>query len=174
MRKSFEVQLALGAVPIENVKIPTKSRDELPPTLAALQWIFITPELNREVFALLEEEILAPKKSTGRPGMDLWHILVLGVVRLSLNCNYDRLHYVANYDSLVRQMLGQPAFDMTLEFSLTSLKENIPLLTEERLAQINAIVVHHGRQALQKKTTRSTKSRSIATSLRQTFTSQPT
>jgi hypothetical protein len=83
--------------------------------------------------------------------MDLWQILVLGVVRLTLDCNYDRLHHTANFDSLVRQLLGQPAFDMTLEFSLTSLKENLPLLTEDHLAQINAIVARHGRQVLQKK-----------------------
>jgi len=50
MRKSFEVQLALGAIPIEKIAIPTKTRDELPPTLAALQWIFTTPEVNKEVF----------------------------------------------------------------------------------------------------------------------------
>ena len=80
-----------------------------------------------------------------------WQILVLGGVRLSFDCNYDRLHYVANYDSLVRQLLGQPAFDMTLYFSLTDLKKNLPLLTEERLAQINAIIARYGRQTLQKK-----------------------
>jgi len=115
VRKLFDVQLALGAIPIEKVEIPIKTRDELPPILAALQWIFTTPEVNREVFSVLESIQPADKKSTGRPGMDLWQILVLGVVRLGLDCNYDRLHYVANYDSLVRQLLGQPAFDMTLE-----------------------------------------------------------
>jgi IS5 family transposase len=151
VRKLFDVQLALGAVPIEKVELPTKTRDELPPTLAALQWIFITPEVNREVFAVLESIQSADKKSTGRPGMDLWQILVLGVVRLTLDCNNDRLHHTANFDSLVRQLPGQPAFDMTLEFSLTSLKENLPLLTEDHLAQINAIVARHGRQVLQKK-----------------------
>jgi len=26
----------------------------------------------------------------GRPGLDLWHILVLGIVRLALDCDYDR------------------------------------------------------------------------------------
>ena len=52
MRKSFDVQLALGAVPIEQVEIPTKTRDELPPTLAALQWIFTTPEVTKKVFEL--------------------------------------------------------------------------------------------------------------------------
>lgn len=151
MRKSFEVQLALGAVSIENVKIPTKSRDELPPTLAALQWIFITPELNNEVFALLEKEIIAPQKATGRPGMDLWHILVLGVVRMTLDVNYDRLHYVANFDSLTRQLLGQPAFDMTHEYALSTIKDNIPLLSEELLEKINDIVVRHGRSMIKKK-----------------------
>ena len=127
MRKSFEVQLALGAIPIEKVEIPTKTRDELPPTLAALQWIFTTAEVNKEVFELLEKEIVSSKKATGRPGMDLWQILVLGVIRMTLDVNYDRLHYIANYDSLSRQLLGQPAFDMTLEFKLSTIKENIPL-----------------------------------------------
>src|SRR3954467_9963202 len=40
MRKRFEVQLALGKTPIEKVVLPLKSRDELPPILAGLQWIF--------------------------------------------------------------------------------------------------------------------------------------
>lgn len=94
MRKSFGVQLSLGAVPIEKVEIPTKSRDEMPPVLAALQWIFVTPEVSQEVFGVLEKSIAASSKSTGRPGMDLWHILVLGVIRMTLDANYDRLHYV--------------------------------------------------------------------------------
>lgn len=151
MRKSFEVQLALGAVPIEKVEIPTKTRDELPPTLAALQWIFTTPEVNKEVFELLEKEITSNRKATGRPGMDLWQILVLGVVRMTLDVNYDRLHYVANYDSLTRQLLGQPAFDMDLEFKLSTIKENIPLLSEDLLAKINAVVARHGHNAIKKK-----------------------
>jgi len=46
MRKRFEAQLKLGQTPIELVSIPLKSRDELPPTLAGLQWIFSTPEIN--------------------------------------------------------------------------------------------------------------------------------
>ena len=151
MRKSFEVQLALGAIPIEKVEIPTKTRDELPPTLAALQWIFTTAEVNKEVFELLEKEIVSSKKATGRPGMDLWQILVLGVIRMTLDVNYDRLHYIANYDSLSRQLLGQPAFDMTLEFKLSTIKENIPLLSEELLTQINAVIASHGHKLIKKK-----------------------
>ena len=151
MRKLFEVQLALGAIPIEKVEIPTKTRDELPPTLAALQWIFTTPEVNKEVFALLEKEIISDRKATGRPGMDLWQILVLGVVRMTLDTNYDRLHHIANYDSLTRQLLGQPAFDMALKFNLSTIKENVALLSEDLLAKINAVVARHGHEIIKKK-----------------------
>jgi hypothetical protein len=106
MRRRFDVQLALGQTPIERVQIPVKSRDELPPILAGLQWIFQTPEINEQVFALLESKVVAGKKATGRPGLDLWQILVLGVVRLGLDCDYDRLEDLANHHTLLRQMLG--------------------------------------------------------------------
>lgn len=66
--------------------------DLLPPILQGLQWIFKMPELNESVFELLESQVLSAKDAhTGRPGMDLWHILVLGVVLLGLNCDYGRL-----------------------------------------------------------------------------------
>src|SRR5258708_2453237 len=66
MRKRFEVQLTLGKTPIEKVLLPLKSRDELPPILAGLKWIFLTPEINAQVFTLLEEKLVAGKKATGR------------------------------------------------------------------------------------------------------------
>jgi len=109
MRRRFEVQLALGKTPIERVSIPLKSRDELPPILAALQWIFQTPEINEQIFPLLEARVLAGKRATGRPGLDLWHILVLGVVRLGLDADWDRLEDLANHHTLLRQMLGVAA-----------------------------------------------------------------
>ena len=36
MRKRFEIQLELGAKPIEEIEIPARSRDELPPVMRAL------------------------------------------------------------------------------------------------------------------------------------------
>lgn len=68
MRKNFEQQLSVGIIPIASVKIPNYKRDELPPTLIALQHIFVTPELNQEVFRIMEESILKDKKKTGRTG----------------------------------------------------------------------------------------------------------
>ena len=153
MRRRFEVQLALGKTPIERVTIPLKSRDELPPILAALQWIFQTPEINEQIFAVLEERVLAGKKATGRPGLDLWHILVLGVVRLGLDCDYDRLEDMANHHTLLRQILGLNPVRQPEEkpFHYKTLSENVCLVDEELLAQINAIVVEAGRSVFKKK-----------------------
>ena len=72
MRKRFELQYELGATPIEKVKIPSRSRDELPPVLRALQHIYTTDELNKAVFDLLESRIIGDANNRmGRPGMKL-------------------------------------------------------------------------------------------------------
>ena len=47
--------------------------------------------------------------------MDLWQILVLGVVRLGLDCDYDRLEDMANHHSLVREMMDLSALSMAEE-----------------------------------------------------------
>ena len=153
MRRRFDVQLSLGQTPIERITIPLKSRDELPPILAALQWIFQTPEINEEIFALLEDRLLAGKKATGRPGLDLWHILVLGVVRLGLDCNYDRLEDMANHHTLLRQILGLSPVRTPEEkpFHYKTLSENVGLVDESLLAQVNAIVAQAGRSVFKKK-----------------------
>ena len=151
MRKRFEAQLNLGQTPIELVSIPLKSRDELPPTLAGLQWIFSTPEINEQVFELLEQKVIGNKKHTGRPGMDLWQILVLGVCRMSLDCDYDRLEDMANHHSLVRQIMGLPVVACDGEsFHHKTLSENVCHVDEQLLGQINEIVVLHGRKELKK------------------------
>ena len=79
MRKKIEQQRRFGVIPISEVKLPLKSRDELPPILMALQHIYTTPELKAEVFQIVEEKVMGGKKKTGRYGMELRHILVLSV-----------------------------------------------------------------------------------------------
>lgn len=154
MRQRFEQQLNLGTLPISEIKIPTKSRDEMPPTVRALQHIFLTPELNEKVFSLLEEAICADKKKTGRKGMDLWHILVLAVVRHATGTNWDRLHMMANYDGFVRQIMGVHATKFgaeEIEFEYQNILDNVSLIDEDLLYQINTVVVEAGHQLLKKK-----------------------
>src|ERR1039457_771691 len=137
MRQRFEQQITLGTIAIADVEIPLNSRDELPPTLAALQYIFITPELNNKVFTLLEEKICAKKKKTGRTGMDLWHILVLAVVRHATNTNWDKLEHWSNFDELLRKVLGvhNPRFsqDERISFKSQSIIDNVSLIDEKLL-----------------------------------------
>lgn len=152
MRRRFEVQLRLGQTPIEKVIIPLHSRDELPPILAGLQWIFMTLEVNTQVFELLESK-LGKKLPTGRPGMALWQILVFGIVRLGLDLNYDRLADLGNYHYLLRQILGVSPILAADEppFNYKTLSQNASLVDEELLAAINAIVVQAGRPVFKKK-----------------------
>ncbi len=86
-------QMQIGQVDISKIQISSKSRDDIPKLLKGLQFIYSTPSVRKEIFELLEAQI-APEvdKNNGRPGMELWKILVMGVLRLSLNCDYDRLH----------------------------------------------------------------------------------
>ncbi len=154
MRQRFEQQLSLGHVPISEIKIPTKSRDEMPPTVRALQFIFITESLNEKVFKLLEDKICKGKKKTGRKGMDLWHILVLAVVRHATGTNWDRLHLMANMDMLVRAIMGvsKTSFNEDeFEFEYQTIIDNVSLIDEDLLYAINAIVVEAGQQLLKKK-----------------------
>lgn len=154
MRHHFQAQPDLQITPIEKIRLPLKSRDELPPLLAGLQWIWMHPTLQAEIFALLEAKILAGKKATGRPGMDLWQILVLGVVRLGLDADWDRMEHIANYDMLVRQMLGLPATpwnDESKMFGHQTLRDNVALLDDELLQQINARIAAAGREVFAKK-----------------------
>ena len=154
MRKRFEQQLELGGVPISEVKLPVRSRDELPPVMAGLQQIFVTPELNARVFAMLEEKTCGGKKRTGRPGMDLWEILVLGVARMALDCDYDRLHHLANYDRLMRGIMGVEVSGFGAEkktYKYQTIRDNVALLDAELIEGINAVVVEAGHRIVKKK-----------------------
>ncbi|MBA4147880.1 MAG: ISNCY family transposase [Verrucomicrobia bacterium] len=154
MRHHFQHQPDLQITPIEKIRLPLKSRDELPPILAGLQWVWMHPTLKAEIFALLEAKLLAGKKATGRTGMDLWQILVLGVVRLGLDADWDRMEHIANYDMLVRQMLGLPATpwnDESKMFGHQTLRDNVALLDDVLLQQINARITAAGREVFAKK-----------------------
>ena len=79
MREVHRSQFQLGQVAIEKVWINPKSRDDIPAVLKGLQHIWCDEALRARLFVLLNEHILPEADRTvGRPGMDLWQILVLG------------------------------------------------------------------------------------------------
>ena len=170
MRKRFEQQLRLGVTPIEQIKVGN-GRDAQVAVLQALQWMFITPEVNEEIFSLLESKLCPKQKALGRTGMDMWTVLVFGVMRLTRKQSYDDLRYSANNDLLMREMVGIGRMENDPQFSLTSIKENLSLLSEDLLMEINSIVMKHGGGLVQKKTSKSS-SRRTATSAKPMFISR--
>ncbi len=149
MRKNLEPQLRLGEVDISQIEFDPRSRHEIPQLLKGLQYIYITPELREQVFALLEQHICRSK--IGRRGMDLWKILVMGAVRLSGNMDYDQLHDQINHHCQVRQMLGITEWNQKPYFPMQTVKDNAVLLTPELLNEINTLVVAAGHKLIKKK-----------------------
>lgn len=156
MRTKFERNPDLFSVPIESARFHKNCRDEAPKLLKGLQTIFMEEELNSKIFSLLSDRI-NPKQEilikSGRKGMGLWEILVLGVMRQGLNANYDRIHYLSNADSVMRTVMGIETESRLnkKKYGLTTIKDNLALLDEQTIAEINDMVVSYGHRLLKKK-----------------------
>src|SRR5664280_1720704 len=151
MRVAQNEQMTIGEVDISKINFNYKSRDDIPKILKGLQFIYTNMALRTAIFQLLESQV-APmvSKTTGRPGMTLWTILVCGVIRLDLNIDYDRLHELVNEHRTLREMLGHGAFD-DVSYHFQTLKDNVSLLTPELLDKINELIVHAGHGVVKKK-----------------------
>lgn len=159
MRKVIEPQMQIGEQDIGAIWLDPKSRDDIPQILRGLQHIYTTPEVRERVFAILEgvrpirdseEENALVAPDAGRPGMSQWKILVLGVLRLALNADYDRIRELANEHSTIRQFLGHSDWDDTYRYPMQTLRDNLRLFTPELLDRINQEVVRAGHKALKK------------------------
>ncbi len=145
MRNVIVEQMTLGEADIGNIQFDPMSRDEIPKLLKGLQHIYLTDELRNNIFRILKD--LTPKDvdpNNGRTGMDYWKILVLGILRLGCNWDYDKLKEIADQHCTVRQMMGHSIFDENKYYPLQTIRDNIALLTPEVLERINREVVKHG------------------------------
>jgi hypothetical protein len=152
MRKVIHQQLNLGETGIPEIEIDLKSRDDIPQVLLGLQYIYERSKLREKVFTVLEK-ILPEKinKENGRPGMELWRIFVLGVLRVNLNWDYDRLCEMANQHMNIRKMLGHGGFDDDFMYTRRTIINNVSLFTPEVLDEINQIVVKAGHGLVKKR-----------------------
>ena len=144
MRKVIELQMQFWKKDIANIEFDLQSRDEIPKLLMGLQYIYHTAPIREKVFKVLKQ--IVPKKNheTGRPGMDLWKILVLGTLRLNCNWDYDKVQEMANNHHKLRQMLGHSETDFDSNYALQTIRDNIALLTPPILDEINQVVVKAG------------------------------
>jgi len=153
MRKCFEPQLILGCTPIEEVKVPVKTKNHLAALIAALQYIYVNPEWNAKIFQLLSGKLVKGNNKMGRSGMSLWEVFVLAQVRLCMNISYDELHHISNYDTLVRGVMGVLPTDYSLgmQYQYQNIYDNVTLLDDELLTQINEVIVEVGHEVFKKK-----------------------
>jgi transposase, IS5 family len=151
MRIVKNEQMELGEIAIEDIKIDAKSRDDIPQILRGLQYLYVNREIRDKIFSTLEKLIPSEiDKKNGRPGMHLWRIFVLGMVRLNLNCDYDRLQELANNHKTLREILGHgECFEYY--YDLQTIKDNIRLFSPKVLDEINQIVVEAGHKLVKKK-----------------------
>lgn len=158
MRNVINPQMLLDGVDIGAIYLDPRSRDDIPQILRGLQYIYTEPALRERVFAILREVIPDRAKGAGkanadagRPGMEQWRILVLGVLRLGLNADFDRIHELANQHGTLRQMLGHGDWTDTTVYKVQTLKDNLHLFTPELLDRINQEVVNAGHVLVKKK-----------------------
>ena len=150
MRKVINLQMEFWKKDIANIEFDLQSRDEIPKLLMGLQHIYRTTAIREKVFNVLKQ--IVPKKNheTGRPGMDLWKILVLGTLRLNCNWDFDKVHEMANNHNKLRQMLGHGKMDFDAAYALQTIKDNVSLFTPQILDEINQIIVQAGHDLMPK------------------------
>ena len=151
MRKVIDLQMEFWKKDIANIEFDLNSRDEIPKLLMGLQHIYRTPQIRNKVFKVLKQIVPRKCHENGRPGMDLWKILILGTVRLNCNFDYDKVHDMANNHDKIRRMLGHREKDFYSTYALQTIKDNVSLLTPEILDEINQIVVQAGHSLVMNK-----------------------
>ena len=140
MRTVIELRRPLGSIPIEDIKPDAKSRDDTPSLPVGLQAVYKDEALRNELFALLDKHIFPDRRrDTGRPGMELWSILAVGVLKQGLRCDCDRLQDQADGHIKIRQMLGHGNPDES-ECELQNIRDNEELMTPELLREVSRLI----------------------------------
>ncbi len=117
----------------------------MPMVLRGLRHPHATGETRGKSLDLPEAHFQAgTSRRSGRPGMDLWKVLVPGVLREGLSRDFDRLHSPANGFREVRGMMGHGSpFDGTCH-GYQRIVDSVPLPSPELLGEVGRLVVESG------------------------------
>ncbi len=104
MRKVHDTRRRPGAPDIMRIRPTVKSRDDIPAIPIGLQDPCGDEGTRKRLFGLPGRMVLPGKsRRVGRLGMELWTILVLGVVKQGPGCGFDRLQDLANGHRTIRR-----------------------------------------------------------------------
>ena len=151
MRKTINPQLKIDGQDISEIKSDLRSRDEIPKLLTGLQHIYCNPGIREQVSDISERIIPeGTDMENGRPGTDLWKILISGTLRLNCNRDYDKVEEIADNHIGVREMMGHGRSGNNRFYPLQTIKDNVSLFTPEIPDEINQIVVRIGHNPVKK------------------------
>jgi len=118
MRSVINHQMMFGQTDISAIQFNEKSRDDMPKILRALQAIYTNIELRKRVFSILEE--VRPERNngtgkadprTGRPGLDQWSILVMGVVISNIHKEFQTKRQITTIMGELLRILPRYEFE---------------------------------------------------------------
>ena len=148
MRKFLNPRLERGEVRIEDIELDHKCRDDLSAILIGIQYLYSQEDLRERLFTLLDKYILpGTNRKVGRPGMDMWRIPVMGLLKQGLNRDYDRLHDLVNQHSDVRRFPGHAVIGDNYRYNYQTIKDNVSLLKPKLLEEVNQSVVESGHKS---------------------------
>ena len=152
MRNVIRLQMELGQVAIEEIEIDESSRDDIPPLLLGLRHVYADRSVRARLFEILEQGILPEVSHTkGRPGMELWRILVMGLLKQVLGCDFDRLHELVNQHPTVRKFLGHSGFWDETRYRYPTVVPNVSLLTPDVLGEVLQRIAESGHARVRKR-----------------------
>ena len=145
MRQAFSTQQRFDAPAIRDIPLNFECRDKIVPLLAALQHVYLQPELRSSILDLVHSDINQHTRTdVGREGFSYWQILVLSAVRLGCNLDYDKLQDLSENHNRLRTMLQVGPWDESTSFHWQRIRDNVCLLTPETIDAISHRIVAAG------------------------------
>ena len=134
--------LFFGTPRIEDLELDPNSRDDIPRLLMGLYHLWVCVDVRLEVLEHIRYRYsLRVDVANGRPGLSFWQVLVLGILKQGLNCDYDRLAEYAKKHEDIRIMLQMSPRDCA-KLSASKIAHNVKLvLDEEGLRFVNEVIV---------------------------------
>ena len=147
MRQIFTHQISLDHVPIEDIQLDVNSRDPLVAFLFGIQSILTNNAACKKLTALLKTHNPEVSKHRGRPGMNVWVVVLLAAIKQELNCTYDRLATMANQMGVLRLLMGHGTEDEKV-YTGQALHDNITLVSSTLLQKLNQLIIEVGHQVV--------------------------